>query len=202
MSTSIDLSPQDPAKNKWKGVLKPLKVFLLFVLVCLGILTYVRFGPHARQVDITISVVDANTGLPVPNAKLEIMTDCYYLLNNAPRLFHVSTDNRGKYHFRQTLDYAVRQVGVIAWNADMTKRAVVSQTQSALLSITEPNREMPNNITQHFTLLYPNRGDFYIAVGSLVPAELARFREWYEWHKSKARTTRRRLADSGIEVAE
>jgi hypothetical protein len=182
------------------------KRILIAAFVSLGVaivvFNYLRFGPHAREVDIVVQVKDGDTGKPVPYAKIEIFTDCYYLLNNAPRKFYATTDERGQLYFKQAIDYAVREVVVIAWNKEMTKRSVVGKTQDLMTWLLNSSQERPNNITHYYTPLYASHGQFQISIKPLTPHALSDFRMWYKTGKTSARITIDRLMDSGITVDE
>ncbi len=155
------------------------------------------FGPRARTLDITVTVVDSNTGRAIPNAQLEIMTESYGIFDNHPRLFLATSDENGKLSFKQRIDYAISRVGVIAWDEQMKRRGV----SSAEVYASDWFRSRRPFDPRRHVRFDPNRRHYRIEVKSLSEANgmIHGLREDNVW---RAGLTRETLEEAGIPITQ
>ncbi len=155
---------------------------------------WVLFGPPARQVDISISVVDATTGEAVPDAKIVIYTESYGMFDNSQCTFVRTSDRQGKLSFRQDINYAIKAVAVVAYDPNIERRGVGGAVTYVAYPVTGPR-------PGEYILFYPNRRHFRVKAKSLTPPEQIKYRSSYEDAVQGARITAHVLSMHGIEAA-
>jgi hypothetical protein len=165
-------------------------IFTVAVLV----LVLQVFGPSARDLNIKIRVVDRESGTQIPSAKLQIMTECYGLVDNCPRVFLATADGEGNCEFKQRVDYAISRVIVIAWDNQMERRGVAG-LEAYLSALIHQRTSDPNRLVWS----HPNRKNFNIEIHTLSDDEMSEFRDLYDSMIDRALRTRERLQAEGIE---
>jgi hypothetical protein len=155
--------------------------------------SWILFGPAARTVDLTVSVVDSVTGAPVPNASVVIRTYSYGIFDDRQLTFVQKTDKEGNLAFKQPIGYALARILIVSYDQNIMRRGIDSRVTYAAYPVTGPR---PGKYI-HF---YPNRRHYGIQVVKLSEAERAEAREWYKHSNSEAETTVLALGMRGIQV--
>jgi hypothetical protein len=153
------------------------------------------FGPAARTVDITVSVMDAETDDPVPNAKVVIITESYGVFDNRQLTFVDYADDKGQLSFRQRVGYAMKSVGVVCYDQNITKRGIDRRTTYAAYPVTGPR-------SGKYVHFYANRGHYTIEVAALTEAERSKYQKSYDHAVTVARNTAHILGMRGLKVGE
>jgi hypothetical protein len=167
----------------------------IFLSVSAVVYGCVLFGPSARTVDITVNVVDAQTGEPIRNAKVAIGTQSYGLFDNAWLSFVTTTDDKGSLAFKQEVKYAISAITVQTMDQETRKHGIKSrQSYAALLVRGRPSKNGDSVFSQ------PNHGHFRIEVKQLSDTEREEIRKRYKHVVERAEITRHILSLSGIEV--
>jgi hypothetical protein len=164
----------------------------------IAIITYgwLLFGPAARTVDITVDVIDAETGEPVPHARVVVITRSYGIFDDRQLTFMAMTDPQGKLSFKQRLDYAIKGTSVIAYDQAIRRRGVDQRVTFAAYPVTGAR---PPGTYIHF---YSNRSHFTVELNDLSEAEREKYRKQHEFNVRTANTTRNVLRMRGIEVGQ
>ena len=142
-----------------------------------------------------MSVVDAVTSTPIPNAKIVIFTESYGVFDNRQLNFIAKADQSGQLSFHQSLPYAAKSVGVVAFDANLTKRGATKRVTYAAFPVTGPSSE-----PGRYILLNPNRRHYRVEVLANEAAERHSYRELYEHAVETAKTATTVLPMRGIEV--
>jgi hypothetical protein len=149
------------------------------------------FGPGARSLDVTITVLDAETGQRIPNARVFIHAWDYGIFDSNPLVFSIRADMNGTARFERDMPHAIRQVSVVAWHEGIRKRGRdwLETYAGAWTSGGSETRDSAHHV--HF---YPNHGHFELQVRELTQQERQSAKLHYDSDVDLAGFTSRYLA--------
>jgi hypothetical protein len=138
--------------------------------IAIAIVSYawMLFGPRARSLDVTITVVEAESGQRIPNSRVFIHAWDYGIFDTNPLVFSALSDEEGRVVLERRLPFAIREVSVVAWHDGVNKRGR-NWSETYVGAWTSGGSQ--SHDSAHHVHFCPNRAHFELQVRELTQQE-------------------------------